>query len=62
MDVIESVLGAIFVDAQGNLSPCMAFIAKLGLKAYMERLMNEAIDVLHPRDRVQRWAGTRSVS
>ena len=61
-DIIESVLGAIFVDAEGSLSPCMAFIEKMGLTAYMDRIMNEAIDVLHPRDRVQRWAGTRSVS
>ena len=61
-DVIESIIGAIFVDARGSLVPCMAFIGRIGLKAYMDRLIDEDIDVLHPRDRVQRWAGARTVS
>lgn len=61
-DIVESVLGAIFVDAGGSLLPCAAFIETLGLRAYIDRLIDEVVDVSHPRERVQRWAGARTVT
>ena len=61
-DLIESVLEAIFLDGGGSLLRCVAFIETLGLQGYMDRLIDEVVDVLHPRERVQRWAGARRVA
>ena len=61
-DIIESVLGAIYLDAGGNPTPCVAFVDRIGLQVYMDRLIKEKIDVLHPRERVQRWAGARRIT
>ena len=61
-DLIESVLGAIYVNACGNLLPCFAFMERLGLQTYITRLINETFDALHPRERVQRRAGSRDIT
>ena len=52
-DMIESIIGAIFVDSGGQLKPCEDFLTKIGLIGYLERLVKENIDVVHPRDRLQ---------
>ena len=53
-DVVESVLGAIFVDSCGSLDACAGFLAKIGLTGFLERLVCQAteIDVLHPKARL----------
>ncbi|QIW96784.1 hypothetical protein AMS68_002302 [Peltaster fructicola] len=53
-DLVESILGAIFLDADQNLDACSTFIERLGLQNYMSRLMDELIDVSHPRATLQR--------
>jgi hypothetical protein len=57
INIVESVLGAIFIDAKGNLSPYIAFIKTFGLQAYIDCLLDKGVDLFHLRDRVQRWAG-----
>ncbi|KAL4799228.1 hypothetical protein BDV19DRAFT_294509 [Aspergillus venezuelensis] len=51
-DIIESILGAIYVDSGSDLIPCRGFIERLGLVGYANRVLDEAIDVIHPIERV----------
>ena len=58
-DMVESVIGAIFVDSGGQLSPCEDFLTRIGLMDYMHRMVNEHVDVIHPRDKLQQLLGSR---
>ena len=58
-DMVESIIGAIFVDSGGQLSPCEDFLTRIGFMGYMQRMVNEHIDVIHPRDRLQQLLGSR---
>jgi dsRNA-specific ribonuclease len=49
-DIIESIIGAIFVDSDGNLSACQAFIDQIGIGAYLRRFVDMKINVFHPRE------------
>ncbi|GFF27465.1 RNA helicase/RNAse III, putative [Aspergillus udagawae] len=55
-DIVESVLGAIFVDSGGDLAPCEVFIERIGLTAYLRRILDHGIDVTHPRSVAQQLA------
>ncbi|KAJ5301638.1 hypothetical protein N7508_006501 [Penicillium antarcticum] len=60
-DIIESVLGAIFVDSGGNLDVCHSFVERLGLLSYVRRVIADEVNVVHPRNIAQamvKGAGT----
>jgi dsRNA-specific ribonuclease len=60
-DIIESVLGAMFVDSGGNLDVCNSFIERLGLLSYVRRVIADGVNVVHPRNIAQamvKGAGT----
>ncbi|KAK4892582.1 Dicer-like protein 2 [Elasticomyces elasticus] len=61
-DMIESVIGAIFVDSGGQLQPCEDFLTQIGMIEYLERLVRDNVDVVHPRDRLQQLLGSKEVS
>ena len=48
-DIIESIVGAIFVDSHGDLLPCKIFLSRLGVMPYLERILQDSVDVLHPK-------------
>lgn len=52
-DIVESTLGAIFVNSAGDLGACQIFLEKLGIVTYLYRLLNDGINVKHPRSRAQ---------
>ncbi|RMJ29013.1 hypothetical protein PHISP_00093 [Aspergillus sp. HF37] len=58
-DLIESIVGAIFVDSNGDLAACEAFIERIGILPYLRRILDHGIDVVHPRNRAQRMAKTQ---
>lgn len=60
-DLIESILGAIFVDSHGSLDTCRQFLHRIGFTSYMRRVVNEEVDLLHPRNRLQHAAGSARV-
>ncbi|KAK1809430.1 Dicer-like protein 2 [Friedmanniomyces endolithicus] len=60
-DMIESVISAILVDSGGQLQPCEDFLTRIGLIEYLERLVGENIDDVHPRDPLQQLSGSRKV-
>ncbi|KAJ5486814.1 hypothetical protein N7530_001114 [Penicillium desertorum] len=60
-DIIESVLGAIFIDCGGNLDVCYAFVERIGLVWYIQRVIADGVNVVHPRNIAQnmvKGAGT----
>ncbi|KAL4980798.1 ATP-dependent helicase dcl2 [Aspergillus desertorum] len=52
-DIIESIIGAIFVDSGGDLRACGGFIERLGLVSIAKRILDERVDVTHPTQRAQ---------
>lgn len=52
-DIIESVLGAIFIDCGGNLDICHAFVERIGLVWYIQRVIADGVNVVHPRNTAQ---------
>lgn len=59
--VIESIVGAIFVDTHGNIDECEKFLARIGLIADLDRVLKEGVVVDHPRSRLSTMAGSRKV-
>ncbi|KAK7040102.1 Dicer-like protein 2 [Paramarasmius palmivorus] len=58
-DMIESILGAVYLDSQGNLDIVCSVLRKLGLYQILERIVREGIDVLHPVSRLSMWASKK---
>ncbi|ERF76327.1 hypothetical protein EPUS_04185 [Endocarpon pusillum Z07020] len=60
-DLIESILGAIFIDSKGNLQPCREFLERIGLLRYLRRIIAEEFDIMHPKERLGIVAGNSKV-
>lgn len=60
-DIVESVIGAIYVDSQGDLSACEEFVRRLGILDYLERILRDDVDCLHPKERLGHLAVEKSV-
>lgn len=52
-DLIESIIGAIFVDSAGDLKACGRFIERIGLLPYLRRLLQDEVVVMHPKNLAQ---------
>ena len=60
-DLIESMLGAIFVDSAASIEACEAFLTRIGLVSYLERAIGESgahIQFMHPKE----WLGVLAVT
>ncbi|KAL3483670.1 ribonuclease III domain-containing protein [Aspergillus germanicus] len=53
-DLIESVLGAIYVDSSGDLAVCEGFLERIGLLGFLDRILRDCVDIAHPKNIVQR--------
>ncbi|KAH6618772.1 dicer-like protein 2 [Boeremia exigua] len=60
-DIVESVIGAIYVDSQGDYSACEVFVRRLGILDCLERILHDNVDCLHPKERLGHLAVERSV-
>ena len=49
-DLIESTLGAIYVDSHGSEKACVAFLEKIGLLPWLRRALREEVKVWHPKE------------
>ncbi|KAJ7170731.1 hypothetical protein C8R43DRAFT_1094448 [Mycena crocata] len=58
-DMIESLLGAVFLDAHGNLDVVRRVLRRLGLLEVLERIVRDDVDVLHPVSRLHLFASKR---
>jgi dsRNA-specific ribonuclease len=59
-DIIESLIGAIYVDSKGSLEKCSTWLDYIGLNKYLRHVMDENIDVVHPRTKVDWKTGSQS--
>ncbi|KAH7392744.1 hypothetical protein BKA66DRAFT_568064 [Pyrenochaeta sp. MPI-SDFR-AT-0127] len=48
-DIVESVIGAIYVDSQGDISACEGFVHRLGILDRIDRILRDDVDVMHPK-------------
>ena len=60
-DIIESLIAAIFIDSSGDIEACRTWLRKLGFLTYLERILNEEIDCIHPKMHVGILADRRKV-
>ncbi|KAK0444119.1 hypothetical protein EV421DRAFT_2081413 [Armillaria borealis] len=55
-DMIESLLGAVFLDSEGNLDRTRDVMRRIGVLPLLERIVKDDVDVLHPVSRLSVWA------
>ncbi|KAG2030530.1 hypothetical protein BDR03DRAFT_1034923 [Suillus americanus] len=55
-DMIESIIGAVYLDSRGNMDVVRQVLRKLGIMQQLERNLKDDVDVLHPLTRVHIWA------
>lgn len=60
-DIVESVLGAIYIDSRGDFSICQAFVQRLGILESLERILRDNVDCLHPKERLGHLAVNKDV-
>ena len=60
-DLIESLLGAIYIDTSGSLAACEAFLDRLGIMTYLRRILCENVALLHPKEKLGQLADTETV-
>lgn len=61
-DLVESVLGALYIDTRGDTAVCEAFIEKLGILKHMHRILDDSVETAHPKERVGVLADRDSVA
>ncbi|KAI0373696.1 P-loop containing nucleoside triphosphate hydrolase protein [Pilatotrama ljubarskyi] len=59
-DMVESVLGAVYVDSMGSLDAVRRVMRSLGLMQIIERVVVDDVDVLHPVSRLGIWAARQN--
>ncbi|KAJ5979822.1 hypothetical protein N7481_007120, partial [Penicillium waksmanii] len=52
-DIIESTIGAIFVDSRGDMEACTSFVERVGVLPILRRFIQDEVDVQHPRNKAQ---------
>jgi endoribonuclease Dicer len=55
-DIIESLLGAVYLDTRGNMEIVRKVLRTLGILPVLKRIVEEEVDVLHPVSRLAHWA------
>lgn len=60
-DIVESVIGAIYIDSHGDFSACEVFVRRLGILDSLDRILRDGVDCLHPKERLGHLAVERSV-
>jgi dsRNA-specific ribonuclease len=52
-DIVESTIGAIFVDSRGDMEACTSFAERVGILPILRRFIQDGVDVQHPRNKAQ---------
>ncbi|KAF8876387.1 hypothetical protein BD779DRAFT_1677791 [Infundibulicybe gibba] len=55
-DMVESLIGAVYLDSGGNFDAVRGVLANLGILQILERIVHNDTDVLHPVSRLSLWA------
>lgn len=60
-DLIEALLGAVWVDS-GSIDACRAIIDRMGIFDYMDRIIRDDVQALHPKERIGVLAAEKKVT
>jgi dsRNA-specific ribonuclease len=60
-DVVESVIGAVYVDSKGDVEACERAVERLGVMECLERILRDGVDCLHPKERLGHLAVEKRV-
>ena len=60
-DIIESILGAIYIDSKGSLVKCLEFLEKIGVTKYLRQILKSNVDCLHPKEKLGILACSKKV-
>lgn len=61
-DMVESIIGAIFVDSGGRFDVCLRFLARIRLIPYLKRVLEDGVDLSHPKVALERLTGSQSIT
>ncbi|KAL9612236.1 MAG: hypothetical protein Q9167_003149 [Letrouitia subvulpina] len=60
-DIIEALLGAIFIDSDGSMGACEAFLEQLGVMGYLRRVMSGTVALYHPKEELGQLVDTEQL-
>ena len=60
-DMVESVLGAVYIDTNGDLAVCELVVREFGILGWVEQALNGGGNLLHPKQEVGLMAGQERV-
>ena len=60
-DMIEAVLGAVYVDTSGDLELCEAVLARFGILGWVETALERGARIWHPKEELGILAGNERV-
>ena len=49
-DIVESVIGAVYIDSHGDIAACEVFVHRLGILDCLERIFRDKVDCFHPKE------------
>ncbi|KIW06292.1 hypothetical protein, variant [Verruconis gallopava] len=61
-DLIETILGAIYIDSHANEEKCDSFLTHIGLYRILDRLLEDNVACMHPKELLGILAQQRKVS
>lgn len=59
-DLMEALIGAIWVDS-GSLAPCEAFLTRVGMLPYLDRILADSVHMHHPKEELGKLAQARTM-
>jgi dsRNA-specific ribonuclease len=60
-EIVRSLFGAVYADSNGDILQCSLLAEKLKILPIMRRLMQDKVDIMHPKNRLGELVGDRSV-
>lgn len=60
-EIVRSLFGAVYADSNGDILQCSLLAEKLKILPIMRRLMQDNVDIMHPKNRLGELVGDRSV-
>ncbi|KAH8771438.1 hypothetical protein BGZ57DRAFT_764452 [Hyaloscypha finlandica] len=61
-EIVRSLFGAVYADSNGDILQCSLLAEKLKILPIMRRLMQDNVDIMHPKNRLGELVGDRSVT
>ncbi|KAN0101426.1 P-loop containing nucleoside triphosphate hydrolase protein [Hyaloscypha variabilis] len=61
-EIVRSVFGAVYADSNGDILQCSLLAEKLRILPIMRRLMQDNVDIIHPKNRLGELVGDWSVT